>query len=73
MNRIPTEGLKRAYVVVPTIVYQSLNEQNPDRGIETRSADDNRNAGAGLNEQNPDRGIETDFARQALNRSVALE
>ena len=36
-----------------------LNEQNPDRGIETAeliSADSGR---PGLNEQNPDRGIET--------------
>ena len=38
MNRIPTEGLKLP--IITTILMRSLrlNEQNPDRGIETTSA-----------------------------------
>jgi len=60
MNRIPTEGLKqylRANIIASG---WSLNEQNPDRGIET-TYHGARDTGTTvcLNEQNPDRGIET--------------
>jgi len=37
----------------------SLNEQNPDRGIETQFVQAVHWLGSSLNEQNPDRGIET--------------
>jgi len=59
MNRIPTEGLKLIFLPLPTIQKNRLNEQNPDRGIETRPAVSARSPLSGLNEQNPDRGIET--------------
>ena len=35
MNRIPTEGLKPDWTHSTGRVSKSLNEQNPDRGIET--------------------------------------
>jgi len=35
MNRIPTEGLKRARIPPRGLGFDGLNEQNPDRGIET--------------------------------------
>jgi len=35
MNRIPTEGLKPFLDVIVIQIIPSLNEQNPDRGIET--------------------------------------
>jgi len=38
---------------------KGLNEQNPERGIETPLVPDNRGPFQGLNEQNPERGIET--------------
>jgi len=37
MNRIPTEGLKPELGAILADVGQGLNEQNPDRGIETRT------------------------------------
>ena len=37
----------------------SLNEQNPERGIETPDNADLHDPAQGLNEQNPERGIET--------------
>ena len=39
MNRIPTEGLKLIFLPLPTIQQNRLNEQNPDRGIETALAE----------------------------------
>ena len=60
MNRIPTEGLKLREEPWPGSHNESLNEQNPDRGIETVARGWLGDNGArGLNEQNPDRGIET--------------
>jgi len=38
MNRIPTEGLKLTPPVVGGLILRGLNEQNPDRGIETLRA-----------------------------------
>ena len=35
MNRIPTEGLKLSIVASEDSPPPGLNEQNPDRGIET--------------------------------------
>ena len=35
MNRIPTEGLKLDPAISLQIIREGLNEQNPDRGIET--------------------------------------
>jgi len=35
MNRIPTEGLKHAKFNIGRLIRIGLNEQNPDRGIET--------------------------------------
>jgi len=35
MNRIPTEGLKPEYSLITLNSECGLNEQNPDRGIET--------------------------------------
>ena len=35
MNRIPTEGLKQPFPRFYADALRSLNEQNPDRGIET--------------------------------------
>jgi len=40
MNRIPTEGLKPYQGLVPLAGRTSLNEQNPDRGIETTGGGD---------------------------------
>jgi len=59
MNRIPTEGLKRGMKGVHLMRMLSLNEQNPDRGIETHPYFSADSAEKSLNEQNPDRGIET--------------
>jgi len=59
MNRIPTEGLKQLEGMNTAVRAFGLNEQNPDRGIETWSIAPPRAAGLCLNEQNPDRGIET--------------
>ena len=59
MNRIPTEGLKLHYLKPAHLRHRRLNEQNPDRGIET-NCDLVRSLWLlSLNEQNPDRGIET--------------
>jgi len=38
MNRIPTEGLKLLYLSRAFVPPGCLNEQNPDRGIETVSS-----------------------------------
>ncbi len=35
MNRIPTEGLKLENMIRGQVHLRRLNEQNPDRGIET--------------------------------------
>ena len=35
MNRIPTEGLKHKFKMPSLGMWRRLNEQNPDRGIET--------------------------------------
>jgi len=35
MNRIPTEGLKLSMPIRSRRLDRGLNEQNPDRGIET--------------------------------------
>ena len=59
MNRIPTEGLKRIRAPAMPPHSNSLNEQNPDRGIETLNFELWGKAPQSLNEQNPDRGIET--------------
>ena len=59
MNRIPTEGLKHQDDVATMTLALSLNEQNPDRGIETAGPLRSRIRCWSLNEQNPDRGIET--------------
>jgi len=59
MNRIPTEGLKLLPTPPRLWGALSLNEQNPDRGIETYSERRLTVFVPGLNEQNPDRGIET--------------
>jgi len=60
MNRIPTEGLKLVLSLYCLDGVIGLNEQNPDRGIETsRCAFATYRRTSSLNEQNPDRGIET--------------
>ena len=60
MNRIPTEGLKHSSVSGEDEIITRLNEQNPDRGIETPAPAEIPPVDPfGLNEQNPDRGIET--------------
>jgi len=63
MNRIPTEGLKRQFAQWLRCALRSLNEQNPDRGIETCQQHRRSTAKWRLNEQNPDRGIETHATR----------
>jgi len=59
MNRIPTEGLKLRDLVRRIRQRICLNEQNPDRGIETWKNSSYFTQVLRLNEQNPDRGIET--------------
>ena len=59
MNRIPTEGLKHSSLHKQSHLQIGLNEQNPDRGIETTPTMSMLAENRGLNEQNPDRGIET--------------
>jgi len=59
MNRIPTEGLKPPRPYMIGIRSRGLNEQNPDRGIETWQRRHGGRDTCSLNEQNPDRGIET--------------
>ena len=59
MSRIPNEGLKREEKEEPPSTRQSLNEQNPERGIETCRLRNARISNRSLNEQNPERGIET--------------
>jgi len=66
MNRIPTEGLKLDASTPAAGSWISLNEQNPDRGIETVVAEISQVLDRGLNEQNPDRGIETIHSRRSL-------
>jgi len=74
MNRIPTEGLKPAEYDEETSQWIGLNEQNPDRGIETATAHQGVESPThGLNEQNPDRGIETGSAFMIRRRSRELE
>jgi len=60
MNRIPTEGLKHQFIHLLSPEFYRLNEQNPDRGIETSDFAAILDCPTSLNEQNPDRGIETD-------------
>ena len=59
MNRIPTEGLKLFGAGRFLREVRGLNEQNPDRGIETSWFSVTYSYTSSLNEQNPDRGIET--------------
>ena len=59
MSRIPNEGLKPYLFRGPSGCEASLNEQNPERGIETAPAQLETYEARGLNEQNPERGIET--------------
>mgnify|MGYP005621316209 CR=1 FL=1 len=64
MNRIPTEGLKPVGAPTGRELPGRLNEQNPDRGIETAWRCPGRSRSPSLNEQNPDRGIETGQCRR---------
>jgi len=63
MSRIPNEGLKLRLAEGKSEPPRGLNEQNPERGIETG---ENRlrptSCRQSLNEQNPERGIETEIA-----------
>jgi len=51
----------------------SLNEQNPDRGIETCGLPNLPRRQFCLNEQNPDRGIETAILLLFLWQQLELE
>jgi len=74
MNRIPTEGLKRLIYAPRRVAGWGLNEQNPDRGIETySSAIHDCPTKSSLNEQNPDRGIETQIALNIFPILMPLE
>ena len=74
MNRIPTEGLKPSFANIVGGSQSSLNEQNPDRGIETPSKGRRDScAELSLNEQNPDRGIETEPILRPLDIECELE
>jgi len=59
MSRIPNEGLKRNQGATKQRNQKGLNEQNPERGIETAVITIPEGCDSGLNEQNPERGIET--------------
>jgi len=73
MNRIPTEGLKLGHHHPLVGTRWSLNEQNPDRGIETDGSRVTSEPMWGLNEQNPDRGIETPVVNPGTNKLNVLE
>ena len=73
MNRIPTEGLKHGITGRPALATRGLNEQNPDRGIETEKYWSNYCHHRSLNEQNPDRGIETLNIAQIFRVIAKLE
>jgi len=73
MNRIPTEGLKRDKSHPVEQIQISLNEQNPDRGIETAHLQLTATALSSLNEQNPDRGIETFLVKASKCKCALLE
>jgi len=73
MNRIPTEGLKRALIRPLAATVVGLNEQNPDRGIETCHPCGAARAPHRLNEQNPDRGIETPHSWRRQRYALWLE
>jgi len=73
MNRIPTEGLKPSPIRTLRPLVSSLNEQNPDRGIETVNSAPNKVASSSLNEQNPDRGIETAWILNGFRQQGTLE
>jgi len=72
MNRIPTEGLKLPVPFPYLIHIGGLNEQNPDRGIETAQLRAQGVTLASLNEQNPDRGIETSRTISLLSTCTGL-
>ena len=59
MSRIPNEGLKRHTLWCFKWHSYRLNEQNPERGIETLLLPPHTTVSPSLNEQNPERGIET--------------
>jgi len=60
MSRIPNEGLKLFFIDWHFLLSAGLNEQNPERGIETLLLLSDMHTGSRcLNEQNPERGIET--------------
>jgi len=73
MNRIPTEGLKHNAQTILVLALWRLNEQNPDRGIETIMPPADLPRHHRLNEQNPDRGIETLFGARAVWELLELE
>jgi len=73
MNRIPTEGLKQIIEQHLSPPHASLNEQNPDRGIETIEYVRPEQGEGGLNEQNPDRGIETGGCSNRARTARTLE
>ena len=73
MNRIPTEGLKPRITVRDTGTTVCLNEQNPDRGIETYPLQQRGTQCWRLNEQNPDRGIETTSPQLTPRQAAGLE
>jgi len=72
MNRIPTEGLKLYRLNMLFQLLWRLNEQNPDRGIETNLAQGCKEDCQSLNEQNPDRGIETRSEAQSAQSTAGL-
>jgi len=73
MNRIPTEGLKLSSSTPTGSLTRGLNEQNPDRGIETVTLNYLAGMSPSLNEQNPDRGIETDEIVENWQHKPVLE
>ena len=72
MNRIPTEGLKHEGIFRTDDNWECLNEQNPDRGIETILDSVHILGQIRLNEQNPDRGIETTKKVLAIEPGLCL-
>jgi len=72
MSRIPNEGLKPHEKKIRRYRRRSLNEQNPERGIETKIILTLLCAHNSLNEQNPERGIETVTALTAAQNMWRL-
>jgi len=65
--------LKQIIKIADNITADSMNKQNPDRGIETNRLVRLPGSGSGMNKQNPDRGIETGLPQMTSTSDTKYE